>query len=195
MDLLDLHERAVNQFGDLIDLVRADQLALPTPCADWTVRGLLRHQVSQNLGFAAAARGERPGLAVWDSGELGGNPAGAYRESAAQVCAAFAEDGALRGNVYLIDLGGEFAAATAVVFHLVDCLVHRWDLAKSIGAPAEPDEELAGIAAELMARPFVRPDGQPVRRPFAPPVPVPQGASAGEALLARFGRDPNWSAG
>lgn len=41
MDLRDLDRRAVEETIRLADGVTAAQLRLPTPCADWTLHGLL----------------------------------------------------------------------------------------------------------------------------------------------------------
>ena len=54
-----LLERALDQAAAIIAGIGASQAALPTPCADWDVRALVRHLIGQDLrNFTVAARGE-----------------------------------------------------------------------------------------------------------------------------------------
>ena len=64
-DIRDLDRRALAVTVRIVGAVRGDQLDLPTPCADWTLRQLLGHMIGQHYGFAAAARGEPSDLSVW----------------------------------------------------------------------------------------------------------------------------------
>ncbi len=56
-DIRVLHRRALQVSVDAVNRVRPDQLALPTPCAEWDLGRLLAHMTGQNHGFAAVARG------------------------------------------------------------------------------------------------------------------------------------------
>ena len=192
MDLHDLDSRALEGMRKLVAQVRADQLRLPTPCADWTLHGLLRHLVSQNLGFAAAARGDEPDLAVWDSGSLGEDPLSAFDQSARQVTDAFTGEDLLQRAMHLPELNVSLPGQAAVSFHFLDYLVHGWDVARTIGVPAEMDADLVAAAVKIFSGP--RPELRPVREPFAQIIPLPDNASVGDQLLGRLGRDPNWSA-
>ena len=49
--------RAIDQTGDVMSLVHEDQLALPTPCADWDVARLLGHLVAMPRNFVEMADG------------------------------------------------------------------------------------------------------------------------------------------
>src|SRR3712207_3404116 len=57
--------RALDQAGDVLAAVRADQLHLPTPCADWDVGQLVAHLVDAPVRFLEMARGEQPD---WSAG-------------------------------------------------------------------------------------------------------------------------------
>src|SRR5271170_6356690 len=89
-----LDAQAVRASLDLVTRATAQDLARPTPCADWTLHGLLRHMIAQHYGFAAAAGGDG-GLARWRIRPLGDDPAADYRAAAELVLAAFATDGVL----------------------------------------------------------------------------------------------------
>jgi hypothetical protein len=59
MDIRDLNRRTLATTIEIVDAVRADQLDLPTPCAEWTLWQLLGHMIGQHYGFAAQ-RAARP---------------------------------------------------------------------------------------------------------------------------------------
>jgi uncharacterized protein (TIGR03086 family) len=184
--------------GAVVARVRPEQLWWPTPCADWTLYGLLRHQVSENGGFAQAAREGSAPPSVWQGGDLGSDAVGAFAASAALVAAAFAEPG-LGGREVTVREFGTFPARTAVGMHLVDVLAHGWDVAATIGVPFAPDAELAAVARAVAER---IPDSAQARRPgasFAPAVPPAAGAAGAgdgtadfEAFLRALGRSPSW---
>src|ERR1700728_5391834 len=88
-----LDAQAVRASVTLVEQAPARDLARPTPCADWTLHGLLRHMIAQHYGFAAASAGDGD-LAQWMLRPLG-DPVAAYRAAAECVLEAFAADGAL----------------------------------------------------------------------------------------------------
>ena len=52
--------RALDQAGDVLAAVHADQLAQPTPCGDWDVAQLIGHLVDAPVRFLEMARGAEP---------------------------------------------------------------------------------------------------------------------------------------
>lgn len=108
-DFRPLDRKAADLYVATVARVKPDALSLPTPCPDWTLHGLLRHQVSQDEGFAAAARGEGGRLSRWRGGDLGDDPHEAARASADLVTRAFA-DVALDAELVLPEIrdGGAF---------------------------------------------------------------------------------------
>jgi uncharacterized protein (TIGR03086 family) len=194
MDIRRLDRRAQAFAGEIIAQVRPERLSVPTPCPDWTLYGLLRHIVSQNEGFAAAAEGGETRLSQWRDGRLDGDPRGAYERSAALVDEAFGAEGVLDRKFSLPEVrdGGRFPAALAIGFHLVDTVVHAWDVAASIGAPWRPDEEL--VAASLAIALKV-PDGPADRGPglaFERAIDISAETPDRDRLLALLGRSPGW---
>src|SRR5689334_3921571 len=77
-------------------------------------------------------------------GAVGAEPAKVFGESAADVAAAFAEDGVPERGFWLPEIrdGRLFSASLAIGFHFVDTVVHAWDVAKSIGVGVEFDAPL-----------------------------------------------------
>jgi uncharacterized protein (TIGR03086 family) len=193
MDIRRLDRQALLLTGEMVSRVKTDHLRLATPCADWTLYGLLRHLVSQNEGFAASARGAGEPWAVWRDGDLGDDPAAAYEASVDEVTAAFAEDDVLERRFALPEVGEGFAVPgrIAIGFHLLDYVAHAWDVAVTIGAPWEPAAELTTAALRVAA--LVPDEGRGAGAAFGRRITVPDDAPPGERLLALLGRDPSWT--
>ena len=190
MDIRDLDRRAGAVLGDVVGQVRPEQLWFPTPCPDWTVRGLLRHIVSLNEGFAAAAIDGSAPVQTWTGGRLGDHPAGAYRRSNAKLADAFAS-GPLDQLMEVRELGA-FPRLTALTFHQLDCVVHAWDLARAIDNPYDPPLDLVELALNVARR---LPDTDASRWPGAPferRIKVPDDAPPLDVLLGLLGRNPDW---
>src|ERR1700753_734316 len=126
-ELVELDAQAVRESASLVARATKSDLARPTPCADWTLHGLLTHMTTQHYGFAAAARGDGD-PAQWRSRQLGGDPVAAYRAAADHVLEAFAEDGVLHREFPLPEFkrGLMYPARQAISFHFVDYVVHAW---------------------------------------------------------------------
>lgn len=191
-DILALDAQAVSESVRLAGQVAAADLARPTPCADWTLHGLLRHMTTQHYGFAAAAAGDGD-PARWRPRPLGENPVAAYRAAAGCVLEAFAADGVLDREFPLPEIrrGRPFPGAQAVSFHFVDYVAHSWDLARTLGLPLRLAPALLD-AALAVARTV--PGGSVRLEPgaaFAPEVACPDGSRL-DQVVAALGRSPAW---
>lgn len=187
-----LDAQAVTESVRLVERATAADLARPTPCADWTLHGLLRHMATQHYGFAAAAAGDGD-LAQWRLRPLGDDPVAAYRTAAECVLAAFAADDVLGRQFPLPEFkqGLMFPGAQAVSFHFVDYVVHSWDVARTLGLTVHFDS--AALEAALAVARAV-PGGQARLEPgaaFAPQV-AWDGGSPLDEVVAVLGRSPDW---
>ncbi|MFD1369854.1 TIGR03086 family metal-binding protein [Actinoplanes sichuanensis] len=193
---LDLHRSAVERGIELVDAIDDEQWRQPTPCAEWTVASLVEHMTRENRGFAAAARGDRTSAADWHT-PLGADLRAEHAASARDVIDAFAGAGALSRTLWLPTIrdGITLPARTALGFHLLDAVVHGWDVAAATGRPFGVDDEtLAAVRA--VAENDV-PDGPRRYRPqatFAPARPAADDAPEMDRLLAFLGRDPEFRA-
>jgi uncharacterized protein (TIGR03086 family) len=187
-----LDAQAVRESVRLVARASPGDLARPTPCADWTLYGLVRHMATQHYGFAAAAAGDGD-LARWRLRPLGEDPVGAYRAAAEHVLAAFAADGVLDREFPLPEFtrGLMFPGPQAVSFHFIDYVVHSWDVARTLGLEARFDPALLEVALAVaravpggMSR---LADGAA----FAPAVASP-GESPLDQVVALLGRSPGW---
>ncbi|MEB3071459.1 TIGR03086 family metal-binding protein [[Mycobacterium] vasticus] len=195
-DLRPIHRIVLAATVDVVAAVAGEDLSLPTPCAGWDLAALLAHMTVQHRGFAAAARGAGDDLAIWQpetvTDAVVADPAGAYRAAVADVLDAFAGLDSLERSVVLPELGGAAPASLAIGFHLVDYVVHGWDVAAALGRRYEPSAEVVAATVPLA---FEVPDGDyraAATSPFGPALPVPGQAGDFERILAHLGRDPRW---
>jgi uncharacterized protein (TIGR03086 family) len=165
--------RALDQTGDLMATVRADQLSLPTPCEDWTVEQLLRHLIADTANFMTMMRGEEPDWSA-DPAPLPEDWAAAFRAGADDLIHLWHQREG-EGDGPPVDMQtGEFA-------------VHAWDLARAIDSSTELDPEVAERGLAFMSaalKPEMRGEA------FAAEVSVPDDASVYERLAAFAGRNP-----
>ena len=149
-DVVAFDALAVRASVELVGRARPTDMARPTPCADWTLHGLISHMAAQHYGFAAAAAGDGD-PARWRPRRLGSDPVADYRASAETVLAAFSADGVLDRQFPLPEFaaGPNFPARQAVSFHFVDYVVHSWDVAKALGLDVRFSRELLDAALQV----------------------------------------------
>lgn len=170
---------------------------------------LLAHMSVQHRGFAAAARGQ---VADWTPVRAA-DPVAEYLRAAGEVLEAFgavAGVGATTGSAAVAGSAGVAAvvvngmvlpeitsvpipAERAIGFHVLDYVVHAWDLAEALNIQVTFDEDL--LQATLAGARQV-PGGEARTRPgaaFAPEQPV-DGTGALAEILALLGRRPTWRA-
>ncbi len=187
-NIIELHRRATDAVLAIVAGVRDSDLDRPTPCAGWDLRTLLAHMVGQDHGFAAAALADVSAEAFAPR-----EPSvEAHRAGAAVVVAAFSAAAPDR-NVLMPEFGDRrFPLHMVVGFHLLDTLVHGWDVAVSLGDDVRYDDDL--LAAVLEQAEAV-PDGDVRTLPGSAFAPVLAGADEERGwarTLALLGRDPHW---
>ena len=190
-DIVALDALAVNASVELTARARPADMTRPTPCADWTLHGLITHMAAQHYGFAAAAAGDGD-PARWRARRLA-DPVADYRAAAETVLAAFAADAVPGRQFPLPEIapGALFPAPQAVSFHFVDYVVHSWDVAATLGLEAHFAPDLLDAALDV-ARAV--PGGDYRLAPgaaFAPAVTWP-GGSPLDQVVALLGRSPGW---
>jgi uncharacterized protein (TIGR03086 family) len=186
MEIIKLHDRALEATAAIVANVDAVQFGAPTPCADFDVRALLNHMIGGNYRFVKIAHGE-PGQAVPAAGDFVHDDAlTPYRQSAGAVSEAWSDPALLDRTARLPF--GDFPGAFALGIHTVEAIVHGWDLAKATGQPTELDPDLYEVAwqnSKDIDDSFRGPS-----RPFGPAVTAPPGATDTARLMAWLGRQP-----
>lgn len=189
--VLDRHRRALDAATTIIRDVRPDQLDRPSPCAGWGLRALLEHMVGQNHGFADAVEGieDVPAAAFAPRPFADAELVGAWQASADRIAAAFAAAPAER-DVLLVEISTQqrFPVATVLGFHLLDTVVHTWDVATTAGRRFRPADDLAELVAGQAAMVPAGPAREQPDAAFAPAEAVPPGTDPWVTALALLGR-------
>jgi len=174
-------DRAAAAAQAVVDGIRPDQLDLPTPCSEWSVRELLNHVVSGTALFRSLATGGGP----IDRGadHLGADPAAAFRTGVASLREVFAADGGLTRLVS--SPFGEQPAAVLLEMRVNEMMLHGWDLATATGQPADLDPDVAAHCLESFRA--LRASGRGATM-FADPTEAPARASLADLLAALAGR-------
>ncbi len=177
-------DRAVMAAGAVFDGVKAEQWGDPTPCTEWKVRDLMNHVVGGTRQFISLMSGGGPLDRSLDY--LGSDPAGSFRDAAAELRAVFAAEGALE-RLAPTPFGpqpGQFLAEMRVT----EMMTHGWDLARATGQSTDLDPELADSLIESFRRMRARAGGSSAGMPFDDEQPVADGAPAADRLAAAAGR-------
>lgn len=170
-DALRVLVRALDQAGDVLDHVHADQLGNPTPCREWDVGALADHLVAAPANFLTMMRGEQPDWSA-PTPHLTEGWAAAYRVHADDLLHAWHE------------LTGE--PPVPLSWQVAELALHAWDLAVAIGFPVDRlDSHVAEVGLD-----FMRDNLAPEQRGdvFGPEVEAPAGADPYQALAAFAGR-------
>ena len=188
MDATEAFTRATGAWLDRMHGVKPGQWEAPTPCAEWDVRALVNHVVSEQrwmppllAGATIAEVGDR-----FDGDLLGADPLAVAQEAAGESARAVA-GGVAGGQIVHLSFGDtpaeEYAWGVAA-----DLVVHGWDLAAATGGDRSIDPGLAEAVGGWVAKveDLYRGGGQIGPRPG-----MPASDPAG-ALLVAFGRDPGW---
>lgn len=171
----------LNELGPLlagvVGGITPDQLDDKTPCAEFSVRGVLEHMIGGATMFAAAFRGDQPGTP--DTADV----LGSFGPALTSLAEAIGSPGALERTVDAPF--GPVPGETFARFVVLDGLVHGWDLSTATGQAYAPSDALVA-AVEEFARGAVPPMRDGVT--FAAEVEAPASATPIERLAALTGR-------
>ena len=195
LGVIETYRRAVGQAERVIGGIGPEQLSAPTPCAKFDVHELLNHFVGSSVMMATVGSGRSAGEgtggteAVAAMGELvGDDPSAAYARANSDAVAAFSAPGALERTWKLPF--GEMPGAMALNIHLMETVLHTYDLARATGQTEALDPDLAEAAIVIgrqIMSPAVRNDEG---NPFAHEIVVPDDAPAYDRLAGLSGRRP-----
>lgn len=178
----------LDELGPLLGAIAAgitpDDLDAPTPCTQFSVRGVLGHMIGGATQFAAAFRGEAPPdtpAGIADGPDVVARAGNAL----ADLIAAIRSPGALDRTV--ATPFGEMPGDAFARFVVLDGLVHGWDLAEATHQTYGPSDTLVAEVdtfAHQAIAPAMR-DGDT----FAPAVQPRDNATPIERLAAFTGRN------
>jgi uncharacterized protein (TIGR03086 family) len=180
MDPVMLFSKATGRASEVMAGVSADQLALPTPCTEWSVQDLIDHMVGSTGYLVAALEGREPTPVTAAT-------AADYEVGRATVLAGLAEAGAL-ARTCRSPLGFDWTIEQATAGTFMDNLIHTWDLATATGQDAGLDPELVEACIALFLPDM--PERGRAGGLVGPEVVVGAGATAQDRLLGAMGRQP-----
>ncbi len=187
METTALMKQVIASTDKVVEGTTTTQLALQSPCAEWTVRDVINHITGGATMFAVCVEeGAVPDdlLGKLMSGDnLGTDYVKSWEAAASRAIAAFEAPGALERTVKLPF--GEMPAGVALNIAVFDVLTHAADIASATGQTIE-DTALVESVLEI-AHQMVGPD---LRAPgiFDAEQPAPEGATPTVRLLAFTGR-------
>ena len=180
MDPLTLFSEATARGCEVMAGVSVSQLALPTPCTEWSVQDLIDHMVGSTGYLVAAVEGREPAPVT-------GATADDYEAGRAQVLAVLAAPGALE-RTCLSPLGFEWTIEQATAGTFMDNLIHTWDLATATGQDAALDAALVEVCIAMFLPDM--PERGRASGLVGLEVVVGASATAQDRLLAAMGRHP-----
>jgi len=195
-DVLTMDARAVASSVAVVDRVAVDDLGRLTPCVAWDLRALIAHMTVQHWGFAAAAEGRGGDPEVWLLPDRpSADPVADYRIASERVTTAFAAVD-LDNAVFALPefgVGAAFPAPVAMRFHLIDYLVHAWDVGTALGVEIRPDDDLLPVALAIAERVPGGAARKGTGAAFGPAVDEQDQRDIWSRILRLLGRSPDWS--
>ncbi|MGY2085076.1 TIGR03086 family metal-binding protein [Blastococcus sp. SYSU DS0539] len=163
----------------LLDAVPPDGWSRPSPCEGWTAADVVGHLVETQRQFLTTH-----GVDLGEAPDVAADPAAAWREHADRVAGALSDE-AVPAREFDGFFGPTTVGAAFEQFYVWDMVVHRWDVARAVGADAAlTDEELDRIETGADGfGPALHMDG--ICRPA---LDVPADADRRTRALARLGR-------
>jgi uncharacterized protein (TIGR03086 family) len=144
-DVLDL---AKADFEKRLRLVTDDQRDLPTPCADFTVRDLVYHEIRGVRGATVAVRGgsTEDVIEAMTGGEIAPNWTEAFNGSYRTMRDMWGMPGVMDRTVHFPI--GDIPATLLLQMRIGELAIHGWDLARAIGVDDTIDPVVAAAAWE-----------------------------------------------
>lgn len=180
-------QRVVLDAQTLIDAINPDDLAKPTPCASWDVRGLINHMIGTSIAFTNVLSGTPISMPSEPTDHVGTDPAGAYARAADALVQAWSAPGALDKLIQM--MSREVPGAVGIRIVTADQLLHTWDVAKSLNRPFQMDPDMAEATLGMMQQMSAGFPRGP-EHAFDVPVPCPDDAPVQDRLVAFSGRMP-----
>ena len=189
---------AARELSRLVTGVRDDQLGEATPCTDYSLGDLVQHVRVLAEAFTVSGRKEQPagGSQPPPPGDASLLTPDWRDETAAwlvQLAEVWAEPAAWEGTAWIA--GFEAPAEAVGITAANELVVHGWDVARATGQELALDDATLAPCREFVAM-MSGPGSEEARGDaFGPELPVTEGASVLDEVVAGNGRDPAWATG
>lgn len=140
-EVADRYAAADSQLRSVMDMAAGPTAwDSPSPCDGWSARDVVGHLIGTQTSFLSERAGLEPGAAVDEL--LHSDPAAAWVRHADAVRNAV-DDPDRMAVAFDGHFGPTTVGAAFLQFYVFDMMVHRWDLATTLGLPATlSDDEL-----------------------------------------------------
>lgn len=184
---------AADAMAAIVRTISPDQLANPTPCAEFDVRALVNHLLFWGPSLEGAGRKESvppPAAEESDVDLTAGDWRGALLAQLDRTVSAWAPATAWEGTTRII---GPAETPSTVIGDMVvgELVVHGWDLAQATGQRLDLPADMLTYLHDSVAAGAEQGRAMGV---YGPEVEVAADAPALHRILGLTGRDPNWSA-
>jgi uncharacterized protein (TIGR03086 family) len=178
-EVQDKYRQVSKGFDAAVRAVTPDKWEAQSPCERWKARDVVGHVVAGHRGVIAAVRGG-------ESKPLGSteDPKEAWQEASRAIDEIAGDPNTLATEVD--GPVGKMPAGDIISrFVTMDLLVHTWDLARSVGADENLDEDSVRTAYDAL-----KPMDAMIRQPnvFGPKLEAPAGADLQTEFLYFLGR-------
>jgi uncharacterized protein (TIGR03086 family) len=167
-----------------VDRIEPADLDNPTPCANFTVQGVLDHMIGLAGTFVPAFSGASETAAPTSDHADGEVPKGEFRLSMANLLEAVNSPGAMERTISAPF--GEVPGSVFARFVAFDGLIHGYDLASSTAQAYDLPDDLV-VSVDSFAREALTPDMRDGDT-FALETTAPSGANLLDKLVAFSGR-------
>lgn len=191
-DPLRILDLAQTRASAVIAAIREEQLDLPTPCDEWSVRDVINKMVASTIVFTSFGRREPadPNLDLVHPKEIiGPDPLGSFLAAAAACREAWRAPGALDGMAP--STIGEAKAKAVLHARVFDTTILSWDLARACGVDHGIDDEQAAYVLRI-AQALVPAVRSVNRARYKDAVELTDAAPLVDQMIAATGRDPAW---
>ncbi len=168
--------------------VNAGQLASSTPCTEWTVQNLIKHNINVQTFLHSTLTGGQmtPGEMFQVDGDLPSGGAEAALKSITDKVIS-AANGMDLASVVPTPFG-EMPAGHFMMIPMLDMVIHRWDLASATGQNNAIDSSMAEICVGVLSPEAL--EGGRQMGAFGPEVAIPASGTIQDKLLGSVGRKP-----
>ena len=187
---IELYEAAVHYMRPILAGVTSNQLGNSTPCTEWNVQQLIKHQITVTDFALGMLQGNITANPMDVSGDIPAEGAENAFVAGANRVLDFLKSADL--NKEIETPFGPMSLGKIVFFPTMDITVHKWDLAKGTNQDTSIDSGLAQVCYGVSeaAAEGLRANAAAGAPSFGPEISVPITASIQDKLLGITGRTP-----